>query len=252
MFQRGTTLFSFAAAAFLVAPAAAQDTPSVLDRVEERGVLVAGIRQDNPPHSFIDNEGNWVGFDVDIAQAIAEEMDVTLERVPVDEITRISYLKNDTIDIAVASMSHTWKRDAQIDFSQTYFWAGQTFLVRDGEVGKLADLIGKPVGMSRGSHSIANWRAWVADSGAEVIDQDIVEFGDKQVAVNAVLSGKIAGWAEDHTVLVNYAKANPELIVLTDESIGMKQDGIGLKENDSPMRDAINRALQGIEVWPDG
>ena len=221
--------------------------PSVLDRVIDRGVLVAGIRQDNPPHSFIDDDGKWVGFDVDIAQAIADHMGVNLERVLVDEITRISYLQNDRIDIAAASMSHTWRRDAVVDFSQTYFWSAQTFLVLGAEISVLEDLVGKPVGMSRGSHSVGNWKAWLTAGGHEINPDHIIEFGDKQIAVNAVLSGKIAGWAEDAEVLASYAKTNPRLIILSNEAIGVKQDGIGIKSNDSRMRDAVNRALQYIE-----
>ena len=58
-----------------------------------------------------------MGFDVDIPEALAEEMRVKLERVKVNELTRISYLKNGKIDVAVANMSHTAKRDEEIDFS---------------------------------------------------------------------------------------------------------------------------------------
>ena len=235
-------------AALAAFPAAAQaQDASVIDRVKERGVLVAGIRQDNPPHSFIDEEGNWVGFDVDIANGIAEVLGVELERVPVDEITRITYLQNGTIDIAAASMSHTWKRDEQVDFSQTYFWSAQTFLVRKDGAQSLVDLVGQKVGMNRGSHSIGNWKHWLEQNGHPVNEDDIIEFGNKQIAMNAVLSGQIAGWAEDAEVLANYAKHNPDLTVLMGEAIGMKQDGIGVIANDSKMRDAINAALQELE-----
>jgi len=94
---------------------------NVLDAVKKRGDLHSGIRFDDPPHGYIDGQGLWVGFDVDIAEALAEEMGVILERVNVDELTRISYLKNGKIEVAVASMSHTAKRDEDIDFSQSYF-----------------------------------------------------------------------------------------------------------------------------------
>ena len=61
---------------------------SVLDAVKERGVLRAGIRMDNPPHSFIASDGRWQGFDVEIAEAIAEDLGVKLEKIKVDELTR--------------------------------------------------------------------------------------------------------------------------------------------------------------------
>jgi polar amino acid transport system substrate-binding protein len=218
---------------------------TLLEEIKDRGVLRAGIRFDNPPHSFIDEDGNWVGFDVDIAEALADELGVRLEKVKVDELTRISFLNNGKIDVAVASMSHTIERENEVDFSQTYFWSKQTFLVRKGEINSLNDLVGKTVGMDRGSSAIGNWRDWLADHGHPK-DAEIVEFGDKQAAAEAVRQGAIAGWAEDYEILASFAKQDPSLAVLADESIGLKLDGVGLRENDSELRDAINYALQRI------
>ncbi|WP_394210352.1 transporter substrate-binding domain-containing protein [Enterovibrio calviensis] len=228
-------------------PVHAEETGSIIDKVKERGEVVVGIRQDNPPHSFINEKGDWVGFDVDIANAVADKLGVKMKRIPVDEITRITYLQNGKIDIAAASMSHTWKRDDAVDFSQTYFWSAQTFLVRTDGAKSLDDLVGKKVGMNRGSHSISNWKHWLEKNGHQVNEEDIIEFGNKQIAMNAVLAGKIDGWAEDAEVLVSYANPNPALTVLNGEAIGMKQDGLGVIQNDSKMRDAVNRALQEIE-----
>jgi polar amino acid transport system substrate-binding protein len=250
-----------------------------LDEILERGVIRAGVRFDNPPHSFIDEDGRWVGFDIDMANAVARQLGVELELERVDEITRISYLQEGRIDIAVASMSKTLKRDQEVDYSQTYFWANQTFLVRAGEIESLDDLVGKKVGMDRGSHAIGNWRDWLASNGHSP-EADIVEFGNKQAAAEAVRQGAIAGWAEDYTILSSFAKNDPSLAVLADESIGVKLDGIGVAENNSKLLDAVNHALQAvaasgeydeiynrwfgpesntpvplqgrIEVWPDG
>jgi polar amino acid transport system substrate-binding protein len=218
---------------------------TLLDEIEDRGELRAGIRFDNPPHSFIDEDGNWVGFDVDIAEALADELGVRIEKVKVDELTRISFLKNGKIDVAVASMSHTIEREEEVDFSQTYFWSKQTFLVRKGEINSLRELVGKTVGMDRGSSAIGNWRDWLAAHGHPE-DAEIVEFGDKQAAAEAVRQGAIAGWAEDYEILASFAKQDPSLAVLADESIGLKLDGVGLPENDSELRDAVNYALQRI------
>jgi polar amino acid transport system substrate-binding protein len=218
---------------------------TLLDEIRSRGVLNAGIRFDNPPHSFIDGDGSWVGFDVEIAEALADELGVGLEKVRVDELSRISFLQNGRIDVAVASMSHTIEREKEVDFSQTYFWSKQTFLVRKGEIDSLDDLVGRTVGMDRGSSAIGNWRDWLADNGHPE-DADVVEFGDKQAAAEAVRQGAIAGWAEDYEILASFAKQHQSLTVLSDESIGLKLDGIGVRENDSELRDGINHALQRI------
>ena len=219
--------------------------PSVHDTVQDRGVLRAGIRFDNPPHSFI-RDGDWVGFDIDIADALAAELGVELDPVRVDELTRISFLQNGRIDVAVASMSQTVERHREVDFSQTYFCANQTFLVRDGEVTELADLADQQVGVSRGSHSLGNWRDWLTANGFTPDPELVVEFDSKEAAAEAVRQGAIAGWAEDFTILTGFARRFPELTVIEGESIGVKLDGIGVVENDSRWRDEVDFALHRI------
>src|SRR5688500_6285370 len=113
--------------ALAIAAVAAASYANVASTKEQQATLRAGIRFDNPPHSFIDSRGNWVGFDIDIAEALAKTMGRDLQKVRVNELTRISFLQSDRIDVAIASMSHTIKRDREIDFSETYFWSKQTF-----------------------------------------------------------------------------------------------------------------------------
>jgi polar amino acid transport system substrate-binding protein len=214
--------------------------------VKQRGVVRVGIRADNPPHSFTDDSGHWVGFDVDVATALAANWGVRLEPVKVDELTRISYLANGRIDLAIASISKTKKRAQQVDFSETYFFSKQSFLVRQGTATSFKDLVGKRVGASRGSSSIGNWTTWLTTHG-HADKPDIVQFGDKQAAVAAVKQGGIAGWAEDYEVLAAYAKKTPGLRVLDDPGgIGVKLDGIAMHKNDSTLQLAVNMALQDI------
>jgi polar amino acid transport system substrate-binding protein len=157
-------------------------------------------------------------------------------------------LKSAKIDIAVASVSHTRRRDQEIDFSQTYFWSKQTFLVKTGAAAKLDDLVGKPVGVDRGSHAVGNWRDWLTRHGHVFDPKLVVEFGDKQVAIQALRQGAIAGYAQDFEILSSFTRQDPSLVVLESESIGRKQDGVGMRENDSKLRDAINFGLQHIEI----
>ncbi len=222
-------------------------TGSLLDQIRQRKVVKIGIRVDNPPHSLINPQGQWVGFDNDIASAIAKRWGVRLELVKVDELTRISYLQNGKIDLAVASISKTRKRAQQVDFSQTYFSSRQSFLVQKGKIARLADLVGKRVGADRGSSGSGNWHAWLAAHGYPD-KPNILLFGDKHAAVAAVKQGAIAGWAEDYEVLASYARTEPALAVLNDpQGIGAKLDGIAMHKNDSSLQLAVNLALQDIQ-----
>jgi len=219
---------------------------SLLDEIKSRGALRVGSRVDNPPHSSYDEQGRWVGFDNDIATAIAKRWGVKLEMVKVDELTRISFLQNGKVDLSVASISKTKKRGVQVDFSQTYFYSVQTFVVRKDAAKSYQDLVGKRVGASRGSSSIGNWKTWLKSHGVSG-EPEIEEFGDKRAALAAVKQGAIAGWTEDYEVLASYARNEPELTVLQEPGgTGVKLDGIAMRKNDSTLRDAVNLALQDI------
>lgn len=225
----------------------AQGGDSTLDRVQEEGVVRIGVRFDNPPLSFIDEDGNWIGFDVDLANEIAERLGVEIEMVRVDEVTRISFLQEGQIDLAVASMNHTRSREEAVDFSITYFWDSQTFLVREGEFESLDQLFGQVVAMNAGSSAIDAWNRYVEARGGE--PSEIVEFTDKVAAVQALRDGAVDGYAEDGITLAALSSGDNSLVLLPD-GFNAVQYGVGLPENDSEWRDTINFILQ--DIWTDG
>ena len=220
---------------------------SVLERVEETGTVRIGVRNDNPPMSFVDDSGEWIGFDLELAQAVADELGAELELVPVDGTTRISFLESGQVDMSVASMNHTRSREEAIDFSITYFWDNQSFLVRTDSYTSIDELFGETVAANAGSSVIDSWNSYVADAGGEA--SEIVEFDDKLAAMQALRDGAVEGYSEDNITLLALAAGDPELTLLPGGHNPVNF-GIGVPENDSEWRDSVNFALQ--EVWKSG
>lgn len=240
------------AALLIVLPAcggAAQATSgsSLFDQVKQHGVVRVGFRPDDAPHSSLNSQGQFVGFDVDIATAIAKSWNVRLEAVKVDELTRISFLQNGRIDLAVTSISTTKSRAKVVDFSETYFFSTQSFLVRKGEIHQLSDLVGKRVAADRGGNAGTNWASWLKRHGHPDAP-DVVFYSDKHLAVDAVKQGTVAGYTSDYELLAGFAKPDPTLTVLNDPGgIGPKYDGIAMHKNDSALVLAVNLSLQDIQ-----
>lgn len=220
---------------------------STLDAVEGSGTVRIGVRNDNPPMSFIDGDGDWIGFDIDLAEAMADQLGYELELVPVDGTTRISFLQEGQVDMSIASMNHTRARDESIDFSITYFWDNQSFLVRTGTYESIDDLIGQRVAANAGSSVIDSWNAYVAERGGP--QPDIVEFDDKLAAMQALRDGAVEGYSEDNITLLSLAAGDPDLTLLPGGHNPV-QFGIGVPEDDSRWRDTVNLALQ--DLWTDG
>jgi len=227
--------------------ASSSTTESVLDRVTEEGLVRIGVRNDNPPMSFLDDSGDWVGFDLELAEALAEEMGVDYELVPVDGTTRIGFLESGQVDMSVASMNHTRSRDEAIDFSITYFWDNQSFLVRTDTYSSIDELFGQTVAANAGSSVIDSWNSYVDAAGGEA--SEIVEFDDKLAAMQALRDGAVEGYSEDNITLLALADGSPELTLLPGGHNPVNF-GVGVPENDSEWRDTVNLALQ--EFWKSG
>lgn len=220
---------------------------STADRVESEGVVRIGVRFDNPPLSFIAEDGEWVGFDVELAQTLADQLGAEIEMVRVDETTRISFLQEGKIDMAVASMNHTRSREDAIDFSVTYFWDNQSFLIRKGTYSSLEEIMGQKVAANAGSSTIDSWTTYSEAHGGSA--PEFVEFTDKLAAMQALRDGVVEGYTEDNITLLALAAGDPELELIPGGH-NLVQFGIGLPNNDSFWRDQVNFALQ--ELWKNG
>ena len=128
-----------------------------LETVKKKGVLVAGVKDSTPGFGYIDEKTREIiGYDVDFCKAIASKLGVKLELKSVTSSTRMPQLTEGNIDIIAATMTKNEERAKQIDFSLTYFFTGQKFIVKKGTVKTLADLDGKRIGTAKGSTSEQN------------------------------------------------------------------------------------------------
>ena len=230
-----------------VAPLPQSAARSLADDVAARGTVRIGVRNDNPPLSFVTEDGEWVGFDVDLAHAIAAQMNLEPELTVVDGTTRISFLQEGRVDMSIASMNHTRKRDNAIDFSITYFWDNQSFLARTGEYTTIDELMGKKVAANAGSSAIPSWIAYSEAQGGP--SPEIVEFSDKLAAMQALRDGAVEGYTEDNITMLALAAGDPGLELLPGGHNPV-QFGIGVPNNQSAWRDQVNYALQ--ELWKSG
>ena len=220
---------------------------SKLEDIKARGTLIAGVKDSQPPFGYVDEETKQlVGFEPELCAALAAKLGVKLELKPVTSSTRIPMLEQGAIDIIAATMTHKIEREEKIDFSITYFPAAQKLLVKkDGDIKSVADLAGKKVGSAKGSTSEQNVKK--AQPACEVIS-----FETYPEAFLAMKQGKVAAVTTDAPILLGIRNSddNPENWAIVGEDIAAEPYGIGLPENDSDLRDAVNIAL--MEMWKSG
>jgi Na+/H+-dicarboxylate symporter/ABC-type amino acid transport substrate-binding protein len=146
-------------------PVPLQAGQSHADRITERGVLRVGFTVDNLPFTFFNGQDQLVGFDVDLMQALASDLDVGLEFVPY-EIEQLSQdLLDDHFDIAVSGITATASRSGETLFSDPYLFVNMGMVVQDfrkREFSSQASIRGNKelrVGVRSGSNFIARAKA---------------------------------------------------------------------------------------------
>lgn len=128
-----------------------------LDKIKESGKLVIGTTADYPPYEFhatINGKDEIKGFDIDIAQALADDLGVKLEIKDMDFDGLLVALQGGKVDMVFAGMTPTDERRENVDFSDIYFTANHRFILRSGEesaVKSFDDLKDKKIGVQKGS-----------------------------------------------------------------------------------------------------
>ncbi|MGC9325701.1 MAG: ABC transporter substrate-binding protein [Desulfomonilia bacterium] len=218
-----------------------------LEDIKAKGVLVAGVKDAVVPFGYVDEQTKeLVGLDVDICREIANKLGVKLELKPVTSATRIPQISEGMVDIAACTMTHKLSRDDVIDFSITYFMDGQKLLVKKGSgIKSYKDLAGTKVGTAKGSTSEKNIAAVQPNC-------TVLSFEGYPQAFLALKQGKVAAVTTDSVILVGLkgSDENPEKWEIVGDFFSDEPYGIGLRENQSNLRDFINRSL--MEMWRDG
>jgi len=209
-----------------------------LKQIKESGVLKAGVKYDFKPFGFTDASGNVVGFDIDLLKYIAKDLGVKVEFQQVTSKTRIPLVAGGQIDIAAASMTHKVQRDDTIDFTISYFFDGQSILTQsNSNATSASDFEGKKVGAIQGATSGANFKKLIPSA-------NIVSYQEYPQAVMALKTGKIDAITTDLVWCSSQAKDSNGKLKVVGDTISFEPYGMGVAENSSNLRDAINFSIQ--------
>ena len=175
---------------------------SDLDNIISRDKLVIGVRTDVYPFGYIDEKGHNVGYDVSLGRLIARGIlgnDKKVRFVKVTASDRMMKLYAGEVDMLIATMSVTPRRQEILDFSNSYYIAGQSLLVNRGsKVRSLKGLNSKRAIIVFGSTSEKSLRAAIPDV-------KIIGYKTYTEAYKALKAGKGDAIVSDDTILLGIA-----------------------------------------------
>lgn len=203
-----------------------------------------------PPFGYMDTDGQTiVGFDIDLANAIADKLGVEIEVVNTSFDAIIPSLQAKKVDMAMASIGDTKEREEVIDFA-TYYWNGTVILVNKGNPeGITAELAcGVDIGVIRGSLQQTTFLPAHApkceEAGKEPPTAQVYQDGPQ--AQLALSSGRIDGVMQDAPPLVDQVNKNPDAFEIAGPLIRNPNPGGVAFPKGSELVEPVNEALNQL------
>lgn len=211
-------------------------------------VLVVGFDSEFPPYGYKDDKGEYVGFDLDLAQEVCNRNNWTLVKQPIDWDAKDSELSSGTIDCIWNGFTINGREDKYL-WSKPYIDNKQVIVTKSNSgINSLSDLKGKQVETQKDSSALS---ALEGDQKplADTFKQ-LVQIADYNTAFLDLDAGTCDAVAMDIGVAqyqVN-SKSNPSDYKILDEEISSEQYGIGFKKGNEQLRDKIQQTLDEMEA----
>ena len=214
----------------------------------EKGKLIMSTNAAFPPYEMTDDNGNFIGIDVEIAQAIADKLGMELEIDNMEFTAALEAAQNGKSDIVMAGVTVTDDRLMVMDFSDSYATGIQVVIVtEDSDIATLDDLEGKKIGTQMGTTGYI-YASDTPDNGGYGED-NVVAYDNGITAVQALKNGQIDAVIIDNAPAQAFVEANPGLKILETEWV-TENYAIGFAKGNKKLVDAVNGAL--AELIEDG
>lgn len=206
--------------------------------------IVVGTNAEYQPFEFVDENGEIVGFDIDLMNALAEVANLDVEYVNTKWDGIFVALASGEFDAVISAVTITEERREVVDFTEPYFNAGQGIAVQaDNEtIASVDDLTADvTVGVQLGTTG----DFYVTDE----MDVNVARFDETPLAITALANGDVDAVVADAPTLADYIRANPDLdLKVVGEPFTDELYGIAVNKDLPDVLAALNAALAQIQA----
>ena len=185
------------------AEAASSEVYRTLDEIKESGTINIGVFSDKSPFGYVDENGEYAGYDVYFAERIGEDLGVKINYVSTEAANRIEYLQTGKVDIILANFTVTEERAQEVDFALPYMNVALGVVSPSDAVIESLDNVGA-------DDEIIVISGTTAETYLEKNYPDIKlqKYDAYAEAKTAIENGNAAGWANDNTEVIAFAIEN--------------------------------------------
>jgi len=217
------------------------------EAVDDRTTFIVGFDAEYPPYGYLDDNGEYTGFDLELAEALCELRGWELVKTPIDWTAKDMELNSGAIDCIWNGFTMNGvERETKYTWSVPYVDNSQVVVVgKDSGITKLEDLAGKTVGVQAASAALGVLED--AEKGQkELADtfKDLQQYPDYNSAFMDLEAGAIDAIAMDVGVAKYQIenRTSGEFVQLVEE-LSQEQYGIGFKLGNETLRDQVNESL---------
>lgn len=216
---------------------------------EERTTFTVGFDAEYPPYGYMDENGEYTGFDLEMAQAVCDLQGWELVKTPIDWDSKDMELNSGTIDCIWNGFTINGRED-DYTWSVPYVDNSQVIVVaEDSGIENLAGLSGKIVGVQAASAALELLSEGGDQADLAATFGTLQQFPEYNSAFVELQAGSIDAVAMDIGV-AQYQLKEKEGFMILEETLNSEQYGIGFRLEDEELRDTVNEAL--FELLADG
>ncbi|MBR5649398.1 transporter substrate-binding domain-containing protein [Pseudobutyrivibrio sp.] len=174
-----------------------------LDEIKDSGVINIGVFSDKSPFGYVDENGEYAGYDVYLAEKLGEDLGVDINYVSTEAANRIEYLQTGKVDIILANFTVTEERAQEVDFALPYMNVALGVVSPDGAVIESLDDLGADDEVIVISGTTAE--TYLAKNYPDIKLQKYDAYAEAKTAFE---NGNGVAWANDNTEVIAFAIEN--------------------------------------------
>ena len=244
----GSEAASASASASGSASASASASGEATTDESERTTFTVGFDAEYPPYGYMDDNGDYTGFDLELAEAVCDMEGWELVKTPINWDSKDMELNSGSIDCIWSGFTMNGRED-DYTFSIPYVDNSQVMVVaEDSGINSLEDLSGKIVGVQAASAALTLLQSEEEGGQKALADTfaNLQEFPDYNSAFVELQAGSIDAVAMDIGVANYQLKTRGEGFKIIEEPLNTEQYAIGFKKGNTELCDIVNKDLEEL------
>ena len=239
--------------ALLLGPIVSMQTPARAADGEDDNTFIVGFDAEFPPYGYKDDNGEYVGFDLDLAQEVCDRNGWTLKKQPIEWNSKDMELNSGSISCIWNGFTMNGREDAYT-WTTPYVDNSQVVVVRkDSGITQLTDLSGKVVAVQADSSALAALTGEDASEENKALAEtfkELQQVGDYNSAFMNLESGAVNAICMDIGVANYEIESRGDKFMMLEDRLSSEEYGIGFKKGNTELRDKVQATL--LDMLADG